>query len=57
VTYLFLALLAIALIVVAVSSRRRSVLSAAILAFARSMDTTPLHAKTRSSRGMRSADP
>lgn len=50
-TYLFLALLAIGLIVVvAASSRRRSLLSAAILAFAQSMDTTPLHAKTRSLR-------
>jgi len=50
VTYLILAALAIGLILVAAGSRR-SVLSAAILAFARSMDTTPLHAKTHRARG------
>lgn len=48
-TFLILAPLAIGLMVAAGS--RRSVFSAAILAFARSMDTTPLHAGIHRPRG------
>jgi hypothetical protein len=47
VAYLVLTLVAVGLLAVVASSSRRAVLSVAILAFARSMDTTPLYAKIR----------
>jgi len=54
--YAILALLALGLIAVAASSSRGSLLSDAILAFARSLDTTPMHAKTRRALGTKPAD-
>lgn len=47
--YVVLTLLAVGLVVF-LSRSRNSSLSVAIMAFARSMDTTPLHASTRRRR-------